>query len=359
MGSAIKPESTASDLFVPLTSVSIEARQYIGSADGFIAALPGLFQNAATKSHIAKRDFRPEIEYLSRAVRICSQITPAMAKSAVVVSPNFAVPANQLPEDPRELGDEFNVCSSGFHQIPTSGTINPQKDRTLYFSMGPRGRYWRDGKGLKVEVFFKALPGDPTAIDGARNLNNALELTANAYGIAFGTIDPSSGIEAAGEKTRDAPDTHLVGGPVRKSIGDDGFHFLTSLPATQRTFDGGVARFQTMLPDYFRRAASAAGLNPQGYEEELAYIQNVVRNCAAATGARARAGMLAGCQYGMRPVPAPSGVKHRGLLFHCTVPMAGSGELYMEVSVAFAPLQGEQQGPWADFGIVSGKVGVR
>ena len=99
-------------------------------------------------------------------------------------------------------------------------------------------------------------------------------------------IAADSGNETILVQTDDGQFAMLMSGAITEPKILEPYRFeKPPVPLTheERLFQGSLEEFVAAFPRFVQKAASAAGLNPQSYEKETAYVIEAVRTCAGIT----------------------------------------------------------------------------
>jgi len=323
-----------------------ETREYRGTADHFISALPGLVQHAAAVSGLPLRNYDKEVAYIAEVVRTCVSAAPQLA--AAYGKPGYGplrVRTGCWAQDvSQKVGSIGNGRGLGVGVDPV---LNAQHRRD-----------WL--AGFTVSVGFGSLGSDlADYLAGTPCVNRANPgltkfVGAGSYNVVQATI---------GQELQDLPSPQS---------GPEKFQSLSAIPMTERQYSGTLEGFAEKLPSYVARAASVAGLAPHDYSEEFAYVVDAVRACAqkapaknafasVRTGSKLRT-IIASCDGRATPVPRSFGTYER-TLYLIIKPTQDANDKSFAVGVYFRafPNDPRPQGSAAPFiddtyGIVFSKI---
>jgi hypothetical protein len=304
----------AEDGFKSLVALPWSDRGYKGTVDGFAAALRGFVSRAASVGGLAPRDYESEIAHIDKAVRKCAEIIPSL-------------------DAPLSRGSEYQFCDGKLHTVQQEGVHDPTKERRLGFLVRPR-----DGKALVVDVYFEQKAGDPQDTRSVLVSGYNRGIYYQQYAIMDAIIDPP-------------PPT-------------DGFLGLSAIPTAKRSYEGNVSTFLAQIPSYVNQAMAASGLTSRDFRKEIDYVVAEVRTCARYPGGRAfNDPQYARCNGTNHNVPGQetSGAgKQRGFFLSVSKPEGSGGWYYVNVKLAFAPLNSDTENWTIDrYTIVDAHVRIR
>jgi hypothetical protein len=139
-------------LFAPGTPLTSWAKamqdppRFAGTTEQFVTAFPRFLEQAAQTAGFDAQAYKKESAFVMDSVRSCAQITPAMAAQAT-----RGGPPGYGQVVTRTLGEQYAVCQSG----GSSGWNAQYPDTQIVFQLDSGGgKYWQEGKGFKVFVYF-------------------------------------------------------------------------------------------------------------------------------------------------------------------------------------------------------------
>jgi hypothetical protein len=132
---------------------------YVGTPEGFIAALPGYLKAAAETRNLRASDYDTELAYIDKTLRVCASVTQA--------EKNTIQPQTSMFLDLSKLGGKYKSCSVN--------KIDATKEAHVSHS-GPHLLFQipyvlRRGDSLKMNLAFGELSSTDTAPIGNKNSN--------------------------------------------------------------------------------------------------------------------------------------------------------------------------------------------
>lgn len=157
-------QGTVLDRRPPLESISLQDRQFNGTADEFAAAFPGFLRRAADVIGVDSRSYQKETDFIVSQIKLCAAVTPEMARKATFGRGLIAL---------TRLGDEYKVCD-GFGTEDRVRKYQPNVERAIVvFVSGLIGAGERlqkgDGRPFTVQVTFNQLERDKSDWDWDQN----------------------------------------------------------------------------------------------------------------------------------------------------------------------------------------------